>query len=148
PRPGAAPQGVRVQAGGDGAGRGGVGRPGRVRRLAESGFKRAATAQEGAGPGAPPGCGVSRGRGSSGRQGRGRGRWSCAAGWPGRGERGAGAPRPRRPGAGAGRPGITGNPPTWANTDSEGGGGGPADLGGAPGTGGRPAWGGWGLSGP
>src|SRR5690606_31762238 len=137
-----------------------------ARRLAGWGFRPAPTAQEGTrpgphpsaaphgaevqtggngrarGPGVPAGRGVSRGGGSNRRRGRERGRR------PGRGEGGAGASRPRGPGAGAGRSGITGNPLTWVNTDSEGGVGCPAHLDVAPVTWGRASWGGSGLSGP
>src|SRR5690606_41071512 len=64
-RAGAAPHGVKVQAGDDGRARGGARVPGRARRLTGLGFKRAATAEEGTGRGSPAGRGVSRGWGSN-----------------------------------------------------------------------------------
>src|SRR5690606_23776827 len=64
-RPGAAPRGAEVQAGGDGGGRGRDGRVGRVRRPAGLRYKPAATAEEGGGTGVSAGCGAPRGRGSN-----------------------------------------------------------------------------------
>ncbi len=66
--PGAASRGAKVKTGSDGSGRDGAGRPSRVRRLAERGFKQAA--RVGRGTGRSVGCGASRSGGSSGRRRR------------------------------------------------------------------------------
>ncbi len=67
-RSGAAPHGVRVQAGGDGRGRGGVQAITRARHPTWPGFKQAATA--GRGTGRSVGCGASRSEGQDGRRRR------------------------------------------------------------------------------
>src|SRR5690606_14013617 len=74
PQPSAAPHGAGVQTGGDGRGRGGARHPSRVQRPTGPGFKQAATAKEGAGPGTPAGGGTPRSEGSNRqRQRKGRG---------------------------------------------------------------------------
>ncbi len=129
-RPGAAPHGVQVQAGGDGAGRGGVEVVARVRRPTGRRSKQAATAEEGAGRRRSPGCGAPQSTGSSWRRGRGgapAGRSGAAerVGAVGVGSRG-GIAAPASPGRRGRPPGNRRLPLTWANTRGDGGVGCPA----------------------
>src|SRR5690606_27352528 len=124
--------------------------PGRARRPTGSGFKPAATAEEGTGPGAPPGRGTPRGRGSNRQQPqrKGRGRASRPGAAPrgvgvqaggegvGRGGGGGGVGGSRAAGRREGEGGGGGvsaspwcrgpadrrppNPLTWVNTEGEG----------------------------
>src|SRR5690606_34686723 len=108
-------------------GRAGAGRPTRARRPTGSGFKRAATAEEGPGRASRPGGGVSRGRGSSRRRRRGRG----PGGWSGPRARPAaepGAGRPAHPAVGpddvyrpVAAPGGPPHPPPITQGDGTGG---------------------------